>query len=166
MTKKAEEREEYRRRDTRQRQLVLQAVRSHRDHPTADSIYLDVLSRDSHISRATVYRNLKCLGDTEEILRIEVPGADRFDLRTEEHYHFLCIRCGALTDVPNDYRKDWDRQTEKRMKGYLVIRHKTVFEGVCPLCRKTVGVPQDNGAGRGKDGKSKIKDEESKGERK
>lgn len=150
MTKSAEEREECRRRDTRQRQLVLQAVYSHRDHPTADSIYLDVLSRDSHVSRATVYRNLKCLGDMKEILRIEVPGADRFDLRTEEHYHFLCIRCGALSDVPDDYRKDWDKQTEERVKGYRVIRHKTIFEGVCPLCRKTADASQDDDADMGR----------------
>ena len=43
-------------RNTRQRELILNAVRSRHDHPSADDIYLDVLKIDSKISRATVYR--------------------------------------------------------------------------------------------------------------
>ena len=45
-------------RNTRQRQLVLDAVRSRRDHPTAEQIYQSVHQVDAHVSRGTVYRNL------------------------------------------------------------------------------------------------------------
>ena len=48
-------------RNTRQRQLVLDAVRARCDHPSADQIYLDVRAVDDRISRGTVYRNLKVL---------------------------------------------------------------------------------------------------------
>ncbi len=39
------------RRNTRQRQLVLEAVQQPCDHPTADEIYLRVREQDDHISR-------------------------------------------------------------------------------------------------------------------
>ena len=49
------------RRNTRQRQLVLDAVRELDDHPTADEVYLRVREKDEHVSRGTVYRNLHIL---------------------------------------------------------------------------------------------------------
>ena len=45
-------------RNTKQRELVLEAVINRRDHPTADEIFADVRERDGKISRGTVYRNL------------------------------------------------------------------------------------------------------------
>lgn len=48
-------------RNTRQRQLVLDEVRSRRDHPTAEQIFQNVHALDPHISRGTVYRNLNLL---------------------------------------------------------------------------------------------------------
>ena len=51
------------RRETKQRRLVLQAVRSRHDHPTAEQIYEDVHATDPKISHGTVYRNLNCLSE-------------------------------------------------------------------------------------------------------
>ena len=53
-------------RNSKQRQIVLDAVRARCDHPSADQIYLDVRTTDAKISRGTVYRNLGILSDTEE----------------------------------------------------------------------------------------------------
>ena len=43
-------------RKSRQRQMILDAVMTRCDHPTADQIYLDVRAEDDKISRGTVYR--------------------------------------------------------------------------------------------------------------
>ena len=51
------------RRNTRQRKLVLDAVRQSYNHPTADEIYNAVRAQDDKISRGTVYRNLNLLAD-------------------------------------------------------------------------------------------------------
>ena len=56
------------RRNTRQRKLVLDAVRQSYNHPTADEIYNVVRAQDDKISRGTVYRNLNLLADAGEIL--------------------------------------------------------------------------------------------------
>ena len=48
------------RRNTRQRKLILEVVRSMNDHPTADEIYLAVHERDEHIGRGTVVPQPQC----------------------------------------------------------------------------------------------------------
>ena len=120
-------------RNTRQRALILRAVRSRSDHPCADDIYGEVKKADPRVSRATVYRNLGVLCDRGEIARVKVPSADRFDLRCDRHYHFYCVRCGAVFDAPVDYMSRIDRMAEEG-SGFKVLRHRTVFEGLCSDC--------------------------------
>ena len=123
------------RRNTQQRQLVLDAVRARRDHPSADQIYFDAAAAHPRISRGTVYRNLNVLSEEGEIRHVKVPqGPDRFDLRTEPHYHILCTGCGAVSDVELPYAPELDAQAAA-LSGYRVSVHRTVFEGLCPACR-------------------------------
>lgn len=120
-------------RNTRQREVVLQAVQSRKDHPTADQLYLDIVRTYPRISRGTVYRNLKILAESGRIRQIQVPGADRFDLRTEGHHHLLCIRCQQVADVSCPYDTAADRQVA-RETGFRMIHHSLLFEGICPTC--------------------------------
>jgi len=124
-------------RETRQKQIVLDAVCARCDHPTADEIYLDVRAADEHISRGTVYRNLNCLSESGQISRIKVPGADRYDRRRDIHYHMVCTKCGAVYDVPLEYNLAADKLLEEKT-GFSITRHRTVFEGVCLKCRSTM----------------------------
>jgi len=129
-------------RNTRQRQLVLDAVRARRDHPSADQIYLAVRTQDGHISRGTVYRNLNLLEENGEILHVKVPGVDRFDSRVDYHYHLLCTGCGAVCDAPLPYHAELDRDLAGAT-GFEISRHRTVFEGLCPACRTSLGAEKD-----------------------
>lgn len=122
------------RRDTKQRRLVLQAVQSRFDHPTAEQIYEDVHKADPKISQGTVYRNLNCLSEGGAICHVRVPGADRYDLRTDLHYHMFCVKCKKVIDAPYSYKAHLDEET-MRQSGFDIIRHRLVFEGVCPECR-------------------------------
>ncbi len=123
------------RRDTRQRQIILEAVQAHHDHPRADQIYEDVSKIDNRISRGTVYRNLNCLSDDGKICHVRVPGADRYDRRTDLHYHLICMRCGAVVDIPLDYQARIDQMTAEKT-GYRISRHRIVVEGLCPDCQR------------------------------
>lgn len=122
------------RRETRQRKLVLGSVRSRRDHPTAEQIYEDVHLMDEHISRGTVYRNLNLLSESGEIYHVKVPGADRYDLTVNPHYHLICVKCGNVCDAPFEYQTESDEAVSK-LSGYSFVRHRTVYEGVCPECQ-------------------------------
>ena len=123
-------------RNTRQRQMVLDAVRSRRDHPTAEQIFQSVRSVDAHVSRGTVYRNLNLLCENQEIFRVVMSDCDRFDLRTDPHYHLRCVACGRVQDVDSPYDQSYD-EALARKTGYQILRHRLVVEGVCPDCRRT-----------------------------
>lgn len=122
-------------RNTRQRQMVLDAVRSRRDHPTAEQIFQSVRSVDAHVSRGTVYRNLNLLCENQEIFRVVMSDCDRFDLRTDPHYHLRCVACGRVQDVDSPYDKAYD-EALARKTGYQILRHRLVVEGVCPDCQR------------------------------
>lgn len=123
------------RRNTKQRTLILDIVRAHGDHPTAEDIYRDVRERNPKVSRGTVYRNLNLLEETGDIISIEAPGGNRFDRRCDPHAHVICCSCGAVRDamIEHDYALDGmvERQT-----GYTVMRHETLFYGICPSCQE------------------------------
>ena len=121
--------------ETNQRKIILETVRKHADHPTANTIYEEIHAIDGKISQGTVYRNLNCLSAEGEILHIKVPGADRYDLKTDLHYHIICLNCGKVIDIPFDYLPDPDEKVAD-VTGYTVFRHRTVFEGLCPECKK------------------------------
>lgn len=122
-------------RNSRQRQMILDAVSKRHDHPTADEIYLDVRAKDEKISRGTVYRNLGVLTENREISNVKLPAADRYDCRIDYHYHLLCTECNKVFDAPNIYHREFDEKAAEDT-GFLIKRHRVVFEGVCPECRK------------------------------
>ncbi len=122
-------------RNTKQRQQVLKAAQNRCDHPSADQIYLDVRKVDSKISRGTVYRSLNLLVENKELLHVKMPGVDRFDSRLDFHYHLLCTGCNSVFDAPLDYSHALDRELES-FSSFAVIRHRTVFEGLCPVCQQ------------------------------
>lgn len=122
------------RRNTRQRQLVLDAVRARCDHPTAEDIFNDVRTRDAKVSRATVYRNLNLLEEAGTITTVKTPGTMRFDWRCDGHGHVVCRSCGAVADAPGSYDKGLDSAIAEAT-GFAVDSHSIVFEGLCPSCR-------------------------------
>lgn len=122
------------RRNTKQRSIILEAVQSRCDHPGAEQIFRQVKEQDPKISLGTVYRNLAVLEEEGKILSITLPGADRFDLNTKPHNHFLCEKCGGLFDIDIDYYSATDNTCTK--DGFTVRTHQTVFRGICPKCAK------------------------------
>ena len=124
------------RRNTRQRQLILEAVRSHCDHPTAEQIYRDVAEQAPTISKGTVYRNLSVLAQEGELTQVEAPDASRFDLRQDRHHHLVCSACGAVVDAPVVYQEQLDTLAAQE-SGFIVTGHHTIFQGLCPSCAQT-----------------------------
>lgn len=122
-------------RNTRQRQLVLDAVRARYDHPSADQIYQDVRTVDEKISRGTVYRNLNVLVESGDIFHVKVANAERFECGMDLHHHLLCTKCGSLCDVTFTYQIELDKKLAEET-GYKIERHQTVFEGICPNCQQ------------------------------
>lgn len=121
---------------SRQRELVLAEVKSSRKHPTADMVYAALKADNPSLSLGTVYRNLNLLAQMGQIHKIGMPeGSDRFDGRTDEHYHMLCQKCGRVYDVQLDTLSELDGQIQSQT-GFLVHSHDLIVRGVCRACQQ------------------------------
>lgn len=121
------------RRNTRQRQLVLDAVRARCDHPTAEQVFADVHAQDEHVSLATVYRNLHLLAEEGAISAVDTHGKAHFDRRCDEHAHVVCLSCGRVADVPASLLAP-HLEAVAESTGWQVRSCQTIFEGLCPAC--------------------------------
>lgn len=120
---------------SRQREAVMEQLKKHCDHPTADYIYAELCKKDPNISLATVYRNLKLLSEQGMIRKLSfVSGADHFDPNTERHYHFVCDCCGQVMDVPMPVMDSLDEAVRASVPGEIT-GHELVFHGKCDICR-------------------------------
>ena len=119
---------------SRQRELVLAAVKSSMEHPTADMVYAALKADNPSLSLGTVYRNLNLLAQMGQIHKIGMPeGSDRFDGRTDEH--LLCQKCGRVYDVQLDTLSELDGQIQSQT-GFLVHSHDLIVRGVCRACQQ------------------------------
>ncbi len=88
-------------RKTKQREIIMQVLGEHIDHPSADVIYEEVRKFLPRISLGTVYRNLEIMSESGTIMKLETGGSiKRFDPVTHPHPHFRCVKCGSIEDLP------------------------------------------------------------------
>lgn len=135
---------------TPQRLAILSALVRDSGHPTADELHRRILPEFPTTSLATVYKTLALLKEHGEVL--ELPSADgrggpgcRFDgRRPRPHPHFICTRCGKISD-PDESPEA--AQTEDqlatlvdrlaRASGHLVDAVRLDLYGLCQHCRQS-----------------------------
>jgi len=121
-------------RNTVQRQIILDAIKNLKIHPTVDEVYEKIKSEHPAIGKTTVYRNLRQLAQNGEIGQVTMPySTERYDKRSDPHYHFKCDNCGQLFDVDMDYLEDID-EIARRKYGFQIHKHDVIFKGFCPDC--------------------------------
>ena len=85
---------------SKQREAIMAFLKTRYDHPTADTVYMNIRQEFPNISLGTVYRNLSLLADLGEIQKLTPgQGPDRFDANVQPHYHFICKTCGQVMDM-------------------------------------------------------------------
>lgn len=85
---------------SKQRESIKNFLVTRYDHPTAETIYLNIRREFPNISLGTVYRNLNLLAEIGEIQKLSPGiGPDRFDGNPAPHYHFICRHCGCVMDL-------------------------------------------------------------------
>ena len=89
-------------RNTRQRSVILEILRSTRSHPSAEAIYREARVMLPHISLGTVYRNLGFLRDQGLVRELGILDASgsRYEATIAPHAHFRCLLCNAIHDIP------------------------------------------------------------------
>lgn len=123
------------RRDTRQRQAVLRAVREIGEHPDVRTVFALVRREIPNVSLATVYRNLDVL--THQGLLNEVrpgnSGQVRYDNNLSHHGHLICRKCGTINDIEIDALEVRARR-EFRDSGFAELSLQVDIYGLCPAC--------------------------------
>ena len=119
---------------SRQRETILNVLRSTDTHPTANWIYKKVREQIPNISLGTVYRNLSALAAAGEILAIDVgDGFEHYDGDISPHLHMNCKKCGCIYDVvlPNDFIAE-----KAKENGFIPETSIYVVYGICKNCNK------------------------------
>jgi Fur family transcriptional regulator, peroxide stress response regulator len=121
-------------RQTYQREVVLEVVRSTMDHPTADWVHSQARRRLPRISLGTVYRNLRRLAEEGVIRELNNGPVSRFDGNTGRHYHIRCLGCGRVNDLPISVDTKVEEEAGRAM-NYRILGHQVEVLGLCPLCQ-------------------------------
>ena len=107
---------------TPQRLAVYDHLSRAAHHPTAEEVYHAVRSAIPKISLATVYKALEALVAVGVATKL-TPGAGqtsaRFDARCDQHYHFRCLRTGAVHDLPTPFDPDLVAKLDPQLGEYL-----------------------------------------------
>ena len=121
-------------RHSKQRDALIEILRSTDCHPTADWLYTELRKEFPKVSLATVYRNLKQLVEAGEVLELTTgTGSEHYDGATHCHYHFVCKCCGEVSDLHvepiNGLEKKFSGETGNAIDGYSLM-----FYGKCRKC--------------------------------
>lgn len=125
------------RKNSRKRQAILDAIRSTKEHPSAEWLYNRLKPEYPDLSLGTVYRNLGIFREDGEIISVgTVCGQERFDGDTHPHAHFVCRSCGKVTDLETpvlgaEFYYELGAQTGAEISG-----HQLTFFGTCRECRE------------------------------
>ncbi len=122
------------RRNTRQRQLILDTLVDNPTHPTIQELYQNVMRKDNTIGQATVYRNINQLVEEGKVQKLSIAGnVDRYDGNSSCHYHLFCEKCGKVFDFYDDSYLDFLANVEKR-NGVQIKDTTLILKGICKDC--------------------------------
>ena len=120
---------------SKQREAIKNFLVTRYDHPTAETVYLNIRKEFPNISLGTVYRNLNLLAEIGKIQKLSSGiGPDRFDGNPAPHYHFICRHCGCVMDLTVSGLDHINILAGQDFDGEIE-GHITYFYGACPSCK-------------------------------
>ncbi len=125
---------EHGRKVTPQRERIFQILQGNESHPTAESVYAELVREMPTVSLKTVYQTLHELGDMGEISSLDLgTGSVRFDPNQAEHHHLVCTRCHIIRDLYLDISEV--RIPIEQLGGFEAGVAEITFRGLCADCR-------------------------------
>lgn len=125
---------------SKQREMILNQVKDFPIHPTADQVYTALKSDNPNLSLGTVYRNLNLLSDMGMLLKIRIAdGSDRFDGRTDRHYHMICEKCEKVYDIELDILENLPCMINSQ-SGHTLTEVTLTLKGICKSCHDFVSL--------------------------
>lgn len=125
------------RRNSPQRNKLRELLKDRRDHPDAQTLYLEMRRYFPCVSLGTVYRNLMLLAADHEIQSLNVgDGKIHFDPNIKPHAHFFCKKCCRVFDL--EMQGNTTLLLTELLKGFSgkIEESSLYFKGVCSECLK------------------------------
>jgi Fur family transcriptional regulator, ferric uptake regulator len=120
---------------TKQREMILDELRSVCSHPTAEELYSKVRIKIPRMGLCTVYRNLERFHKEGLIGKIKGKPV-RYDGNIDSHNHIKCTHCGKVQDLFIDIPVN---TLEIDKLGYKLHSYKLEINGLCRKCYKELG---------------------------
>jgi Fur family transcriptional regulator, peroxide stress response regulator len=131
---------------TRQRQVVLDAVRAARGHPAAHEIYQSARRVLPQISLGTVYRTLGVLRDAGVVQELHLKEAQgRYEELGEHHHHVVCTECGRIQDLSDEAFQGLKMRAQAAT-DFRIQDLRLEFFGLCPVCKRRGPAPPGGGS--------------------
>ena len=126
------------RKNSKKRQVILEALAATTAHPTAQELYQQLKPDYPDLSLGTVYRNLSLFSEQGDVMSVGVfRGQERFDARTEPHAHLHCAQCGRVIDVPLPGAPEPQLCTlAQSVTDAQVLGCSITFTGLCKACQQ------------------------------
>ena len=124
------------RRNTKQKQIILDTLRTNKTHPTISEIYEKVSKEYPKIGQATVYRNVNELSQNNQIEKIaDLNGNFHYDGNPVKHIHLLCKNCNKIYDI-FDFAETELIQKVSHDNEISIDKVNITLEGLCKNCKK------------------------------
>jgi Fur family peroxide stress response transcriptional regulator len=128
---------EVKRKNSKKRQAILEALCATKEHPTAEMLYNQLKPDYPELSLGTVYRNLSILAEDGLVTTVvRVAGQERYDADTSPHAHFVCRECKRVMDMNMPEVIGSLSQKLDEEYGFAVERCSLNLTGLCMECRK------------------------------
>ncbi|MBN2754340.1 MAG: transcriptional repressor [Candidatus Goldbacteria bacterium] len=115
---------------------VLKYLLDKRNHPTADRLFNSLENEIPTLSRTSIYNTLKTFLEEGIVSEITIEdGISRYDAFTGRHGHFICEKCGGVSD----FNVKCATCVPEWLKGYKVTQEHVYLKGLCPECVKSRG---------------------------
>lgn len=124
-------------RRTAEREVVLEQILRLSGHFTPEEVVKAVDRGHSHVSLATVYRNLPVLAQAGIIRRTCLSAGEmkyELDWGRDHHDHLICSECETVVEFEYEAIEVLQRAVAEQ-HGYVLTSHHLELVGLCPDCR-------------------------------
>lgn len=114
-----------------QRIKIFEYLIKHRNHPTVDMIYQELVNEIPTLSKTTVYNTLKLFIEKKIVLLINIEDNEtRYDADTSFHGHFKCRKCNEVYDIKTEI------PVLKELDDFKIEEYHLYIKGICKKCIK------------------------------
>jgi len=128
---------------TSQRKTILDQAFKAKGHFTADELLDSAKRQDKTISKATLYRTLSLLVESQLLEEQDFgSGKKSYERLTGRHHHdhLICVKCHKILEFENE-EIERQQEGEAERRGFRVVFHSHKLFGFCKECSASAPAP-------------------------